>query len=384
MSPELEQAVRERIELGHTKEQITAELHTAGYEATAIEQIYTAVHTATATTVSGAPVVPGLIGYRALITASFALVASQWKLLLVSALYSLVWLVVFGGLLMVAAQLSTTSVAAGLALAAVTMVGGVVGFFSLSFGFKRALLMRAQNQSYLSYVRWATKNLLGLFLVSICVQFATTLGYVAMVIPGIALSLYLGFAMFVRLTGAETGVMALVRSTQIVYGRWWGMLGRMLFAILMFILCTLPVLLFVGISLGSMDLNLLVAGDTSLGVTSLLLLLGLLLVAAVLFVAFMMQCAMVVLFESLRATATPFTPAGEQRLYFWMKVMVVVGIIPTVLLSALDSGTTTPLSDDLVMPGQDELMPESMHMDPEAQAEMEAFMQKFDAAFDAY
>ena len=43
MSPELKQAVEERVALGHTKEQIAAELEAAGYDHESIEMIYASV-----------------------------------------------------------------------------------------------------------------------------------------------------------------------------------------------------------------------------------------------------------------------------------------------------------------------------------------------------
>src|SRR6056297_696733 len=49
MSPELKQAVEERVALGHSKEQIASELQAAGYDNESIEAIYTTVTNATPT-----------------------------------------------------------------------------------------------------------------------------------------------------------------------------------------------------------------------------------------------------------------------------------------------------------------------------------------------
>ena len=45
MSPELEQAIRERVDLGHSKEQISEELRSAGYDDATIDRVYESVST---------------------------------------------------------------------------------------------------------------------------------------------------------------------------------------------------------------------------------------------------------------------------------------------------------------------------------------------------
>jgi SOS response regulatory protein OraA/RecX len=99
MSPELKQAVEERVALGHTKEQIAAELEAAGYDHESIEQIYAAVSTddsvgqvpvAATEYVSDTPSPGGsLIGYGALVKHGFALAASQWKVFVLTFVYQI-------------------------------------------------------------------------------------------------------------------------------------------------------------------------------------------------------------------------------------------------------------------------------------------------------
>lgn len=56
MSPELEAAISERIAAGHTKEQITTELRSAGYDELVVEQLYATVQAGSTTPVATVPI----------------------------------------------------------------------------------------------------------------------------------------------------------------------------------------------------------------------------------------------------------------------------------------------------------------------------------------
>ena len=212
MSPELAQAINERIELGHTKDQITTELKTAGYDDATIEAVYGAVIQAPTvpppTTTAGA-----LIGYLALITGSFGLVRTEWRLLLVSAVYGLGWLAGLVGLIFVLFTVFGDTPAVAAMLAVTVGIAGIIGLFALTFGFQRALLRRREQLPYLDHVRSVFPHIIGILLVTLYIQFATSLGYLLLIIPGVALTIYLTTAALIRVNGQETGVMALVRST---------------------------------------------------------------------------------------------------------------------------------------------------------------------------
>jgi len=385
MSPELAQAINERIELGHTKDQITTELKAAGYDDATIEAVYGAVIQAPTvpppTTTAGA-----LIGYLALITGSFGMIRTEWRLLLVSAVYGLGLLAGLVGLIFVLFTVFGDTPAVAAMLAVTVGIAGIIGLFALTFGFQRALLRRREQLPYFDHVRSVFPHIIGILLVTLYIQFATSLGYLLLIIPGVALTIYLTTAALIRINGQETGVMALVRSTQLVYGRWWGVLGRMLFTTLVFILCTVPVFILVSMLWGA-TLFEATAGLDTLGVdptassfSLLTLSLVLLIVAAVAFVSFLMQCAMILLYESLRDTAAPLAPAKEARLYFWMRVIVIAGIPAMILLNVADfylqdSDSSAEFESFLEDPTAFE---QAWLADQAAtEAELEAFMQEF-------
>ncbi|GEM_PF-1476139 len=389
MSPELAQAINERIELGHTKDQITTELKAAGYDDTTIEAVYDAA--ILAPTVPPPTTTPGaLIGYQALIAGSFGLILTEWRLLLVSAVYGLGLLAAITGLIFAVFTVFGDAPAVALMLAVTVGIAGIIGLFALSFGFQRALLRRREQLSYLDHVRSVFPHIIGILLVTLYIQFATSLGYLLFIIPGIALAIYLTTAALIRINGQETGVMALVRSTQLVYGRWWGVFGRMLFTTSVFVLCTIPVFVLIAVLWGATFFEAIAGLDTLGGApvaTDFMLsltLIGLLIVAAVVFVSFLMQCAMILLYESLRDTAAPLAPAKEARLYFWMRVIVIAGIPAMILLNVADfylqdSDSTVEFESFL----EDPTAFEQAWLEDQAatEAELEAFMQEFQDEF---
>ncbi len=112
---------------------------------------------------------------------------------------------------------------------------------------------------------------------------------------------------------------------------------------------------------------------------------GLLMTVLVVCASFLLQCAMILLFESLRDTAKPFTPVGEKKLYFWMRVAVVLGIPAMIVLNAADyysqeNDAASVLETILQDPTTFQL--EATEEQAAAQAELEAFMQEFDSEFD--
>jgi len=392
MPSELEQAVNERVALGHTKEQIRSELQAAGYDNETIEQVYNqAVANPTVGATLGATGVQ-LIGYIALIKASFQLVSEQAYLFLVVALYGL-GLFAITGLAITFVSTQFISLAGISTMLIVTIViAAIVGMLALSFGFMRALLRRGEQLPFITHIQWALPNIVGLLLVTLYIQFATSLGYLLFILPGIALAIYLSFAMLVRIDEKETGVMALVRSTQLVYDRWWGVLARTLFATLVFILCTVPVFIvatLLAATTGVLDGAMAVTPDSVAGMAGNMfeaITFGLLVGLAILFISFLMQCAMVVMYESLRATAVPFTPDNEKKLYLWMRVAVVIGIPVAIFINGYDAylELNEPIGDiETIIEDPTAFQQQLIDEQAETQAELEAFMQEFESEFEA-
>ena len=396
MSPELQQAVKERVELDHSKEEITAELREAGYDDETISAVYQNVMDDTESieieqqsdSISSNN---DLIGYQALVSESFTMAKNQIGLLFTSALYIVGVFLLVVGLLLASASLLTTYPAAMFGANFIIGVFGIIGFLVLTFALQRGLLFRSEQISYLEHVKAMSPHVLGIILVSLYVQFAVSLGYLLLVLPGIALSVYLMYTIIVRIVGPETGVMTLVRSTELVYNRWWSVFFRLIFVSLTFILYMIPLFLVVILVWGGVNFANSAASFGSLGSgTSLMndmiipFIFGLLFFLAIVAVSFLIQCAMIILYESLRDTAQPFTEKGEGKLYFWMKVIVVLGIPATIFSSYIDirmSGNDMTDIRSILQPSST-FQVESSQDQAASQAELEAFMQEFEAEFD--
>jgi hypothetical protein len=81
---------------------------------------------------------------------------------------------------------------------------------------------------------FALDRVLSLFWISLLVGVATLLGVVVLVIPGIYLFVTLFVAVPVLMAEGRRGLGALSRSGQLVSGRWWATLGRVLLMIVLF------------------------------------------------------------------------------------------------------------------------------------------------------
>lgn len=390
MSPELTQAITERVSLGHTKEQIAIELQAAGYDDSTIEAAYS---TAIADVSSIPPAsAPGqLIGYWELVSDTFTLIKTEWQLIVTSSLYVLGLTTATGALIFAIWAIFSSTPGIAVMLVITVAIAAIVSFFALTFGFQRALLLRREQVAYVDHVRWTVPNIIGILLVSLYIQFATSLGYLFLFIPGVIAAIYLTYALLIRVAGNETGVMALVRSTQLVYGRWWGVLGRTLFTGIIFLLCTVPLFVVTlvvwgGLNLAAFPTDFAMISNSSLVNLLMPALLALLFLVAILFVAFLVQCSTILLFESLRDTAKSFTPAGETKLYFWMRVVVVLGIPAMILLNVADyysqeNDTASDLETLLQDPTAFQL--EATEEQAAAQAELEAFMKEFESELEA-
>ena len=219
MSPELKQAVKERIELGHSQEQITAELHEAGYD----DETITAVYNATVSP-SGTPGAVELPAGTALFKQAWSFALSRLDLLALLALPTLL--------------INGMAVAIGfgwVSFSVTTMVGMAVGFLGLLFvQFLLQLTLAhtaiATHQSGEAPLadswNWATNNIWAwawIAALSFCVVFG---GFLLFIIPGIIISFYIAFSMYAFIDEDARGMSALQRSRELVTGNFWELLSR--------------------------------------------------------------------------------------------------------------------------------------------------------------
>ena len=78
----------------------------------------------------------------------------------------------------------------------------------------------------------ALKKLLPYIWISIITAVAAFVGFILFIIPGIIVSVWFAFGLFVLLTEGKGGFAALMQSKEYVTGHWWAVFGRFLFLLL--------------------------------------------------------------------------------------------------------------------------------------------------------
>jgi len=363
MSPELTQAIKERIAIGHSQEQIAAELKTAGYDDATIAAVYHAATQsgavqsgAVGTTQPALATNPGgrLIGPLALLQHGFAVAASQWKGFVLTALGLILATILFAVLFGVVGAF-ILSVSGGMIVTGLFMFITYVAYAALLVLFVgamlRAVLYRAERASFGGHFNWmrtrawsATKVALfqyffvsnplyipaGLILYMYVAVFQgqtsianmLTVGsiegvnslvilsagaYVLTTLLMLLLTAYGGWALLLFVSGRASGVASVTASVLLVKGRVWPVFWRLLFLGLVATVYT-----FVG---GAV----LAAADISGEPAELLLVLLQLLLVPVL------VSAGVLLFESLSATEQPVVAAVQPAIHRRVKLSIWTG-----------------------------------------------------------
>ncbi|MCB9812559.1 hypothetical protein H6778_02790 [Candidatus Nomurabacteria bacterium] len=234
MNPELIAAVKERLELGHSDESIKAELRSAGYTDEMVEQVLVQVKGGTVPE----PVTAGeesLPGVMQLLKGAFASARQRVDLMLLIAVPQIA--VFLGGYFL--EYSSPQSIEAGLAAGVLVLVGVVASIIVALAIIK--VITSEQEESIGHAVAWATSNIFPFLWVSILTVLIVYGGMVLFVVPGIILSVLLAFSQVVFVAEGRRGLDALLRSRQLVLGRWWGIFGRLLgFGLLLYIVVLIP------------------------------------------------------------------------------------------------------------------------------------------------
>ncbi|MEM9336948.1 MAG: hypothetical protein AAGA35_03775 [Patescibacteria group bacterium] len=85
---------------------------------------------------------------------------------------------------------------------------------------------RDQQYSYMDSLRWASRNIISIAWIGILTMLIVMTASLALIIPGIILSFYMAFSLPVLVKEGRTGLDALLRSTQLVYGAFWKIVWR--------------------------------------------------------------------------------------------------------------------------------------------------------------
>ena len=202
--------------------------------------------------------VPGpaqpLIGAIELITESFKATKDHLSLIGGFFLAALGLLAVGGGVAVLVTTMFGASLmgASGVAALVPILLGvalylaWLIAFVIAVTGLMYAIVKRREQVGYWQGVRWAASHFWSIFWVSLLLQLVISGGYVFLVIPGLVVALYTSFALYALIGEQQTGLKALLRSTELVYGHWWGVLLRAV----LFILALVAVGLVVGFLAG--------------------------------------------------------------------------------------------------------------------------------------
>jgi hypothetical protein len=307
-------ALKERIAAGYSEATIVSEMMAIGYTKADAESAY-ALASGGMVAGSASTVLPTVTEY---IEQVWELAKEEMPVL------GKTILVGVGAFVLVAFSVFTVSNTQGFgvsssfwttALIVPLIAAFVAGVMTLAL--TRALLLRHDGALFRTHVTFIVVNFFSLAMVTLYLTILTQVGYMFFVIPGIMAAVYFMFAMQVAVAGEAKGVAALLRSVELVYGRFFAVLVR--FVVLNIItMATVFVFAFV--------LSLLTTGavaqGTAFGMTSFpILFVGV--IGAVVAAVYFMSCGSVVLFETLRQVPSP-SPIKEGTLNQLRRLFLVV------------------------------------------------------------
>lgn len=254
----------------------------------------------------------GLVGYGGLLKAGWRIADESLGVLggfLVSVVFLIV-LIVAGAVLLVTVTEKIASGGGGLeSMVSVLLVSGLaylcLGLYVSAAGFAllRGIIKRhTEGSVFRKHFVWAWQNILLLMLVSFTAQAITQSGYMLLIIPGILATVYLGYAVYVLVDGKAKGFDALIRSFELVYGRFWTILGRKALLLSIVFLLFIPVAFARTVS----ETATLVVGLLSLG--------GL----------YFVFCCTIALYESLKLQPALYHFSSEEKktITFWLWVVI--------------------------------------------------------------
>ncbi|MEY3784003.1 MAG: hypothetical protein RLZZ230_325 [Candidatus Parcubacteria bacterium] len=254
MSPELITAVKERIERGYTDEAIRAELISAGYTEAVIGQVLAFVRSSapiSADSPMAIPVIPPDVP-SAVEIVSEAIRFAFRRLDLIAALFA-------GPLVLVAASYFISQTGGGLSKILIITLASIVWNVLAYCATLYIITMSPERQvSFGAGLAWASENVGSFFWVSFLATMVVYGGMILFFIPSLIVAVLVGFAPYVYVKEGLKGMNAVLRSRELVRGRWWTVfkLGLIMF------------LLFFGLAIGigiiSSSLSFVVADSKAL------------------------------------------------------------------------------------------------------------------------
>lgn len=253
MNPELLAAIKERIDLGYSHEQIKGELQAAGYDESTVEAAYAMAQGGDTQAVSP---IPTAGGHSASLDGTVDLPSATTLLKngIVSVQTKLNWVMYLAAPLLVISVLdylaehtaygsSTSFELLGSGVAAIALVVYVLHLAAVLYVVSQAPLKVVGYSEALGWARKHFWRLIWLYVLTFLVVWG---GLVLLIIPGIIVGVYIYFSQYILAVEEVGGMSALYRSRELVAGNWSKIFGRLVIIALEFFL----IFLFLGLGIG--------------------------------------------------------------------------------------------------------------------------------------
>lgn len=239
MNEQLIASIKQRIDQGQTKEEIKDALLSQGhYDDAAIEAAYAAAHTDQSHEANDTAAAAGddeTAGARSELV-------SYWGLIEQAVQITFAYPRLIGGAVVAAIGLFALLAILGIAASSVAAEGGILtglastiiyivstlGFALIGWSVISGLLHRETEPGFWSNFQSLTHQIVPVIVIVVLVQLAVSGAVLALVLPAIALSIYITFSFHSFLTEERRSFTALLRSIDLVYGHWWAVALRML------------------------------------------------------------------------------------------------------------------------------------------------------------
>ncbi len=215
-SPELIKAIKDRLALGHSQEEIKAECLATGYTEAEFTEAYKEATTE-----------PESAKKEIKLTSANSLLGEgiqNWRR------YLDLWLVLALALMIgtVAEYLITLDLSPLLEIALVVlMIGTFIAYMIFSGIALHVTATKPEKTTWNSSARWVYRHILPLVWLYILTSLVVWGGFFLFIIPGIIVSVYLYLSPYVLVHEEKRGEKAMLRSREIVWGHWWQLLRKL-------------------------------------------------------------------------------------------------------------------------------------------------------------
>lgn len=222
-SSELLTAVKERLNLGRSSDEIIEELEKAGYDEAAIAEVLAA-------STADAAVAP-LPEVTAELPGVFALFGAGWRYLTSHPYLLAILAAPFASIELLAYLSETTDGQLSLVLGAAAGIGSFIALVLYILFLATALYLVAHQSatpSFTTGLRWAKHNWFGLVWIGVLTALVALGGFLLLIVPGIIVAVYMAQSQMVFAVEGKKGIQALLRSRELVQGNWMSLFLRML------------------------------------------------------------------------------------------------------------------------------------------------------------